>query len=360
MLAGRLVQTAKGVLEEYSRFQIIAQLKAAATLSASRANDPQSYIRTVPGMRAWAQTIINQSVVEKYPDDLQDLLKKSRYAPALPERIARIVLNGFPDDPSLAISSSEVNFIIQLANTLVGDFGALATVANKFGIGPITVPPDEVSFDVLIPRSYFADSANDFIGILSRFTKIMSYLTELTTGSEKQPTLIYTSTSDPVTGLALLLVPAIAFLTFYSQLLDVATKHLSFLKLLKEFRDGPLNEPTSLKEEIATAVDRALENAVARTISSVPNEVPSDRVNEIKIAISRDARVVMEAIVGGARIGITIESLDKIPEMSKEVPGFEAVDVNEVLSKQKAIEHQLAQEFYALGQASPALIEKKD
>jgi hypothetical protein len=358
MITSRLVRAARDIVAEYNRLQIMQHLNAALALSSNRTNPP--YAQQANNMRTWAQQVIDQTIVEKYPDDLKDFLKASERALALPGHIARVLLVGYPDNPGHALTTSEVHQLIQLANEFVNELNFLVSIANGFHIEQINVPPDEVSFDVLIPRSVFQDGANDFISLLGRFTKMMSYLTELTTGSEKQPTLVYTSTSDPVTGLALLLVPAMALLTFYSQLLDVATKHISFLKLQKEFREGPFNEPTNLKEEIATAVDKALETAVEKTISSAPNEVPPHRVNEIKIALSKDSRIVMEAIVGGARIGITIESLDKLPELNKEIPGFEPADVNDVLNKQRAIEHRLTQEFHALGLPPPVLIEKVD
>jgi hypothetical protein len=90
-----------------------------------------------------------------------------------------------------------------------------------------------------------------------------------------------------------------------------------------------------------------------QTIATVPHKVAPERVNEIKIAISKESHFVLEAIVGGARVGITIESLDKIPEMSNEVLGYEKEDINEVLDKQKTLERQLTLEFQVLGPACP-------
>jgi hypothetical protein len=358
MKTSRFVRAARDIVAEYQRLQILKHLNTAAALSNNRTNPP--YTQNASDLRVWAQQVIDQTIVEKYPDDLRDFLKASKHGPALPGHVARVLLVGYPDNPAYALTTSEVHQLTQLANEFVHELNFLISIADGFHIEQINVPPDEINFDVLIPRTVFHDGANDFIGLLARFTNMMSYLTELTTGSEKQPTLVYTSTSDPVTGLALLLAPSLALLMFYNQLLDAATKHISFLKLLKEFREGPFNEPTNLKEEIATVVDKALEAAVEKMISSVPNEVPPHRVNEIKVALSKDARVVMEAIVGGARIAITIESLDKIPEMNKDIPGLEPVDVNDVLSKQKAIEHKLTKDFHALGLPPPVLIEKDD
>ncbi len=90
-------------------------------------------------------------------------IKDSGYSSALPERIARIVESGFPDSKTAAISSAELSIYIQLANTLVSELGALVTAARKFNIDEITIPADQISFDIIMPRTVFSDRADEFI-----------------------------------------------------------------------------------------------------------------------------------------------------------------------------------------------------
>lgn len=357
MLTDRLIRAARDILEEYTEFRIIEQLGVASTLSAQRAQlNIQQYTQQARQLREWGQRIINQTKVEKYPDDLRKFLKVSNYSSAFRKYIAEIVITGFLDDKNFAISSSELSLYIQLANTLQSELGALVTAARKFNIEEITIPSNEVSIDVFIPRGVFDNRADGFIDILSRFTRIMSYLIELATGSENSPTLTYTSTSDPVTGLALLGGAAWAFLKFYKLALEVADKQISLLKTVKEFRAFSLSSPADLEERVKLIVDGALKQAVDGAVASVPPKVPEERVNEIRIAINKDARVAVQAIANGVRIGITIESLDKISLISEGVPELTPEEVKEVLREQRALEHQVQQSLVSLGEPALGLL----
>jgi hypothetical protein len=357
MLAGRLIRVITDILGEYSEFRIIEQLGAASTLSTQRAQlQIQQYTQQAQQLRQWAQTIIDQTKVGKYPDDIRKFLKDSNYSSALPESIARVVMYGFPDDKNLAISSSELGLYLQLANTLRSELGALVTAAHKFKIEEITIPPNEVSFDIIIPRGVFDERADGLFDILSRFTRIMSYFIELTTGSENSPTLTYTSTSDPVTGLAVFGAAAWAFLNFYKLILEVAEKQISLLKTVKEFRAFSPSGPADLEERVKLIMDGALKQAVDGAVASVPPKVPEERVNEVKIAINKDARVAVQVIANGVRIGITVESLDKIFLISEGVPDLTPEKVDEVLREQRALEHQVQQSLDSLGEPAPALL----
>ena len=97
MLAGRLIRVAKDILDEYSRFQISERLQTASSISANRGSTTDTqYITQARQLREWAQSVINQTKIEKYPSDLLAFLKNSKYAVALPEYIARVIASGFP------------------------------------------------------------------------------------------------------------------------------------------------------------------------------------------------------------------------------------------------------------------------
>jgi hypothetical protein len=358
MLAGRLIRAARDILGEYGKFRIIERLNHASTLSANRGGpQAQQYPQQARDLRAWAQSVLDQSVIETYPDDLQMFLKNSDYSTALPASIARVVLAGFPDNMNLAMSSSEIGLYTQLANTLLSELGSLTKVADKMHIAPITIPASEISFDILIPRNIFDDSADAFVSLLARFSRIMSYLNELTTGSQKSPVLVYTSTSDPVTGLAVASATAWAVLNFYKLALEVAEKQFSLLRTLQAFRQAFAPDATSdVEERVKNIVDGALKQAVDGTVASVPASVPEERVNEIKTALTIDARVAVNAIAHGTRISITVESLDRINDIGKSLPDVTPDILKERLGEQKVLEQQVHQSLVSLGQPAPALL----
>jgi hypothetical protein len=360
MLAGRLLQVVRDILAEYSSFKIVEQLSATANLSVNRGQlNPHQYNQQAQTLRAWAQTIIDQSKLAKYPDDLRKFLEESRYASALPEHIARLVLNGLPSDKDRAISSPELNIYIEFANILRGELTSFVVAADKFNIKQIAIRADELSLDVLVPRGAFSDRADGFIEILSKFAGIMSSLTELTKGSRDSPTLTYTSTTDPVTGLGVCFAVGCAFLHFYKLLLEVAEKQISLLKNVKDFRVLAPDASIDFEERVKSIVEDALKKAIDSAIAVVPSKVPDERVNEIKIALSKDARVAVQAIVNGARVGITIESLDKIADVSQEAPEFTTEKINEMLNELKRLEHRVTQSLDSLGDQERLLLRDK-
>jgi hypothetical protein len=231
-------------------------LGVASTLSSQRAQLPNpQYVQQARQLREWAQTVINQTKVERYPDDLRKFLKDSSYSSALPEHIAKVIRNGFPGDKTIAISSSELGLYVQLANTLISGLGALITATNKLNVKGVIIPENEIGFDVIIPRDVFKNSVDDFIDLLSRFTRIMSYLIELTTGEANSPSLSNASTSDPVVGCGLVGAAAWAFLNFYKLVLEVVDKQISLLKTLKELRAfSPSSGSEELEERIKSIV----------------------------------------------------------------------------------------------------------
>jgi hypothetical protein len=80
---------------------------------------------------------------------------------------------------------------------------------------------------VVIPRDVFGNRADSFIDVLSKFVSIAAYIIEVTTGSEGSPTFAYNSSSEPVTGLALMAAVAWGFLRFYKFALEVVEKQIS-------------------------------------------------------------------------------------------------------------------------------------
>jgi hypothetical protein len=268
-------------------------------------------------------------------------------------------LQSFPDDKNRAILSPELNLYIQQVHDLRNELGALVTAGQKLNIEEVEIPPDTISLDVIMPRSVFHDKADEFVEALSKFISIMSYLTEITTGTKESPAVTYTSASVIVTGLALKYGVAWCFLKLYKLFLEVVEKHLTILKTIKDLRAAPLDSEKDDRDLEARAkkfAEKALSQAVEEAVASVTAQVPQDRVNEIKIAIGKDGRFAIDAIGNGTRIGITIESLDQMPKMSEAVPDATAEQIDEIIKKQKSLERQVDQAFAALEGTSPGLL----
>jgi hypothetical protein len=184
----------------------------------------------------------------------------------------------------------------------------------------------------------------------------MAYLIELTTGTARSPTLTYTSTSDPVTGFAMACRTAWAVLSLYKLLLEVAEKQLGLLKTIRDFRASALASVPDLDDRIQNTIEQAMQAAIEKTIAAVQPKVPENRVNEIKVAISRDARVAVKAIENGARVSITIESLESLPQIVAEVPDLTPEKLDEELASQRALESKIEQSFILLGEPSALLL----
>jgi len=358
MLAGRLIRAAKDIVGEYSRFTISEKLKEALSLSTGRGQmNDQQYINHARQLRQWAQAVMEQTKIEMYPSDLLTFLKDSQYSEALPQRVATVVLQSFPDDKNRAILSPELSLYIQQVNNLQHELGALVTAGQKLNVDEVEIPPDAFSLDIIIPRSVFNDRANEFVEVLEKFIRIMSYLTEMTTGSREYPTVTYTSASVIVTGLALGYGAAWTFLKFYKLILEVVEKHLTIRKTIKDLRAASLDSKEANLEDQATELaEKGLSRAVEATVASIVVQVPEDRLNEIKIAIGKDGRFAIEAIARGTRVGITIESLNQLPKMSEAIADATAERISEIIKGQKSLEARLDQAFAALEGRSPALL----
>jgi hypothetical protein len=355
MLAGRLVRIADDIIREYAAFKVSEKLAEAQNVSTQRTPNNNRYVQQARDLRVWAQDVLSTSKFNNYPEDLQKLLKASNYATALPSNVAQVILAGFPDDPNLAISSSEVGLYLNLVNDTRGELVSFFNASKKFNAELIAIPENEISIDLLIPRRAFENETATYVEILSKFSKVMAYVSELTTGSARSPTLTYTSTTDPVIGFAMLYSSAWAFLKLYKLLLEVAEKQLNLIKMIKELRSSGLPEAPDIEERVQAAVEASLQAAIEKATSEVEVRVSDSRANEIKTAIGKDARFAVKAIGNGVRVSITIESLDRLPEMVSAVPGLTSEAVTEELASQRALERKVEETFLLLGEP-PAIL----
>ena len=242
---------------------------------------------------------------------------------------------------SWAISSSELQTYKQLAQTLVTELSALNTVAIAFNVRPITLLSDEVGFDIILPRQVFDNDPLRAINYLDKFSRLLRCFNELSTGSAKVPTLVYASTSDLIIGLGIAATAALPFLSFSSALIEAATKLVNFTKAIRELQALTRESKPDLEQEIRTAVETTVNSGIEEAVKLANSSLPSGRINELKVSISKDSNNVVDLIARGVRIGLTIESSEKLRQLKQVTVGTENFDVDEMLKKFTALEQKL-------------------
>jgi hypothetical protein len=156
MQASRLVRIAKDILDEYRKFGIIQLLNEASQLSAQRgAQNDSQYNQNRQNLINRARKVVDETHLRLYPEEIQQVLDSSTYANALPDRLARIIVSGFPAEKDSAITSAELNTARSLAERGSGELQALVNAANNFHIDNVDIPKDMVSLDVIPPTQKF-------------------------------------------------------------------------------------------------------------------------------------------------------------------------------------------------------------
>jgi hypothetical protein len=278
-------------------------------------------------------------------------VSNSQYAITSPERIATVVLNGFPDQKHAAISSGELQIYLGTLQNFLAELNSLHVAFKRFSLNEIKIPEGLISLDLKIPRNYFQEDSGKYASTLSVFLEIMAYIIELTSGSKTAPILIYTSTTDPITGIALLPVGAWAFLQLYKLILEIAEKQISLLKTIKTIRESGIgSEKTAIIEgEIKSIVKKDLQEAVEAAVNEAPAKVPEPRVSEIKVAIGKGAPVMLDAVTHGATVNITLESIDRISLIVEQATDVSADQITEALDFQAQLEHKITTAIGSLG-----------
>jgi hypothetical protein len=92
------------LVEDLARVFGVAQ----AALQA-RTGDVTNYNTHANTVRAGASELIRGSRYASLPQKWKDLFEASRFAPASPERLGKMLLAALPADPQRAISSAELN-----------------------------------------------------------------------------------------------------------------------------------------------------------------------------------------------------------------------------------------------------------
>ena len=357
MLAGRLIAIARDILADYKKFGVIEILTQAQNLAAQKGSIPDPAYRVqVIELRAKAQSIVNNTQISLYPEELRRKIFSNDFSQVTPERAAQIVLSGISENKSLGMASTELSIYVQNANLLSSELAAILNAGTKLGIEPLTVSKDKISLDVAIPRAAFENQTSRMFNFYLKFSSVMGYFNEISTGSLESPELCYTSTTDPVTGFAMLFAAAGGFLTFYKQLLEVAEKHIGIHKTLKDLRQSGMTTPKNMEEQLSAMIDQKFEEAITKTISEMKSDVDNGRKQEIRTAIRKEGKHLLEAIANGATVSVTIESLDKVEFLLEHMKDTNVGSFSDNVREQKMLEQRIRNALNALGERAPALL----
>ena len=363
MQASRMIRVAKDLLDDYTKFKVADFLQEAIGVASVRGADKNAYRTRSGALKVAAQQIIRGTILNKYPHDLKNIVALSEYAAATPERLATIVLNGFPNDPNLAISSSELQVFARIASALQSELAAITRAADKFNIAPISIPDGLFSLDILLPRESIDDEAEKFAKNLSLFVAAAVDFIELVTGKRDSPLLVYTSTSDPVTAIAMYGGAAYAFLKFYKLVLEVAEKQVSFLQLLKGIREAAPKsvEAVTLEESFRKVIAEEMPLVAEKAVNAALSRVPEGRTHELRTSLSLKTPAIANAVAKGARLSITIESLDRLELLLEGAPAVEGQEVTrdtlvQDISERSALETKLDADTKSLGADAKQLL----
>ncbi len=106
------------------------------------------------------------------------------------------------------------------------------------------------------------------------------------------------------------------FLTFYNGILDAAKKHIEIQLGLKALRNLPLEikGPQDLDAQAAASTKEYIETAVVAGIKAANSQLDDRGVeSELRNSIQIRSKVVANAVINGARVGVTVESLVTLP-----------------------------------------------
>lgn len=342
MLAERAVTIAQDLLGEIERTGLVSLLEQATRLSGERPSISVSdYRKRARDLKSAANNIIESSKFNNYPHEFSKLLAASEFHVALPQSVARVILGGFPDHAAGAISSAELNMIMQEVHRLIANLNSFLAFSHSLKISGMEIPKDGTSLDVLIPRIIFRNDISDFANKLLVFDKLISSLIEYAIGERQKPQLQYISTSDPITTMIVAGGAISAILAFYTAILTAAEKTISVFKAIRELKNSGLDAENV--EKVSATMKDAIENAVRtevdRALARIVFKAEKGRANELRNQIRIEAIPATNYVANGARIFLSVEVDERLM-----VAPSDSTDDNsmaDMIAAQKAIESRL-------------------
>jgi len=344
MLAERLSRIVSDVLKEFESSQIIKILEEALEVATERSNFPDyEYASRARNLRERAQQVIDGSLIQAYPRERRAYIEASDFADGMPPVMARTVLHGLPDRKADGMSAAELKIALDRARSVLNQLSVFSSHFRRFKIGHIAVAEGRFALDVNLPRRVFANDSREYLRKLEPFINVMTCFTELVSGANAAPFLVYVSTTDPEIGLELSAGAAWGVLSLYGLLLGCIEKTVPLVTSLKTMRDSNVNaDAINATEETFRNITRSnVEAAVSEAISAVPHKVDDQRMSEIKAALINEGVMVLDLLTQGARVSVSVEALGREALIEKEVAGVSVKEVRDRLATQRELENKV-------------------
>jgi hypothetical protein len=314
MLTSRLVSIVSGLKSEYESFEILNLLETAANVAASRASTSAHQYRVdVTKLKNRANNIVSNTSLNRYPPEIVSILRQSKFNYVIPDSVARMILTGFfEDSKDTSISSAELNSILQSARNFAASLNNFLTFALEMRIEKYDLPENSVSFELTLPRSLFSNNFCEFSSKSQFFGDWLTSLVEYSTGTREHPRLVYISTSDPITTIAIARTAAITIISVYNELLDSAIKTVNLVKAIRELKKSGIPNVGEMSETLEATIESCVERAVDNALSRISCQADQNRKNELAIEIKKRSQIITVEIANGARISLSIESNQQI------------------------------------------------
>lgn len=363
MLASRLFRIATDIVGEFDNFKIPDMQREVLSLTqrAHSLTDHQ-YRTEASQILSRVSEIINNTVLKKYPQYLKKLLSESEYARAAPARVAHLLASALPKSKANVMPSPELASLLQPIDARITQLRSLTQVARAFHIEPIVIQEGILGIDLIFPETVFDGDAKQSLKIQAAFVDAAGYFIELCSGSAQSPALIYTSTGSLIVGIGLLTTAGLGLLKLYDSLLNVALKQVQLLQAIKTLRGVNPSGPDlkSFESAIAQTLKVGVEEAVSSAVNSLAVKTDAQRRNEIEGGLNIAATAMLDAIKGGARISITIESLGDIQKLTESADIQLEKAIDESIADRRLLEKKLDTQMDLFrSMESPLLIDSK-
>lgn len=351
MLAGELLEISNLILEDYKTFQVPALLDNAIHVASNRASiDEKSYRQMARELRQTGEAIIKADAVRRLPLSTRRLLEASGLSPILPSNIAKTIIVGFPENRLNGISSSELGMYkneVTATHSLLQNYLALS---ERLNIEEYHAPDGQAGLELRLPRPTFENNLGNLGQKFENFDKLISAITELTTGSRESTNVVSVSTSDLVAFLSIAGSAIYGVLEFYSLFLDVVEKQINIYKAIRDLRGSGLPEDqlNAIQAQLDATIKKSVDDAVENAFSRVEKKVPEHRENQLKIEIKKSSSVVISDIRNGARLQTRIDNENSFSIISDDLTEDRREQIQKLLEHQQVMQTKIDAELMGL------------
>jgi hypothetical protein len=306
MLAEQLLRFAEDFVDEYQKLNVIAAIKATSKALESRA-DATVYIPSADVARRAAQKIKNETRFSNYPADWRKSIDQSGFAPFLPGVVAEFLIRSLPADRDIAPPSAELIYLEQRCRHYLTIADHFALLPREFKVVPLDVPIGRVGILLTVPRNAIENEAKTFADAAGIFSNVIATVSEVVK-EHVQPELLYCATSDPSICFSTAVGFAVAFIQFYSDVLQIIVHHHEILRLTGLWLNYGLSLPGLPEDQLRTEVDKA----VAKLIGSYGSEARKSNPEELHSRMLIRMMSAVPLIQNGSRVSFVLTTTEKI------------------------------------------------